>query len=214
MVFGFLCPCVSVLPWPSPLYWFLQRCSVLTVPVLGLTLAVTPLLISTRVFGFLCPCIGSYLGRNLSLDFYKDVQFSLYLCWHLTLAVTPLVTIPTTLFGFPCPSVKPYLGCHPSYWFVLSLLLGSYLGCHPSCDDFYNGVRFSLSLCWGLTLAVTPLVTISTHWVVQTSSSKPLTFLPCIFIVSGSADDKILWATSSSWNSTRCSKNINHQISV
>lgn len=93
-------------------------------------------------------------------------------------------------------------------------MLGSYLGCHPSCDDFYNGVRFSLSLCWGLTLADTPLVTISTHWVVQTSSSKPLTFLPCIFIVSGSADDKILWATSSSWNSTRCSKNINHQISV
>lgn len=83
--------------------------------MLGLTLAVTPLLISTRVFGFLCPCIGSYLGRNLSLDFYKDVRFSLYLCWDLTLAVTPLVTIPTTLFGFPCPSVKPYLGCHPSY---------------------------------------------------------------------------------------------------
>lgn len=170
MVFGFLCPCVSVLPWPSPLYWFLQRCSVLTVPVLGLTLAVTPLLISARVFGFLCPCIGSYLGRNLSLDFYNGVQFSLTLCWVCTLADT-LYWFLQRCSVFFVLVLGSYLGCHPSrddsynvVRFSLSLrqalpwlsplllicpisLLGSSLGCHPSCDDFYNGVRFSLSPC-------------------------------------------------------------------
>ena len=65
---GFFCPCDLILPQPSSSIDFYNGVR-FSVPVLRLTLAVTPLVtISATMFGFLFLCVKTYLGRHPSRD--------------------------------------------------------------------------------------------------------------------------------------------------
>lgn len=135
---------------------------------------------TTLMFSFLYSCVGVLPWPPPISCFLKWCSVSYVPVSSLTLAVTFLL-ISTMMLSF----LGPCLTLAATTLFISIMMFGFSCPCVKSYLGFH------------------PLVTISTHWVVHTLSSKPLTFLPCIFIVSGSVAHKILWATSSSWNSTR-----------